>query len=44
MLELGVAGGHVVQGGRVPMVVEADKPGTLDAQRQVVVFNGNWRK
>ena len=24
-----------------PMVVEADKPGTLDLQRQVVVFNGN---
>jgi len=23
------------------MVVEADKPGTLDLQRQVVVFNGN---
>ena len=24
-----------------PMVVEADKPGTVDLQRQVVVFNGN---
>lgn len=24
-----------------PMVVEADQPGTLDLQRQVVVFNGN---
>ena len=24
-----------------PMVVEADRPGTLDLQRQVVVFNGN---
>jgi lipopolysaccharide export system protein LptA len=24
-----------------PIVVEADKPGTLDLQRQVVVFNGN---
>jgi lipopolysaccharide export system protein LptA len=24
-----------------PMVVDADKPGTLDLQRQVVVFNGN---
>jgi lipopolysaccharide export system protein LptA len=24
-----------------PMVVDADKPGTLDFQRQVVVFNGN---
>ena len=24
-----------------PMVVEADKPGTLDTQRQLVVFNGN---
>ena len=24
-----------------PMVVEADKPGTLDLQRQIVVFNGN---
>lgn len=24
-----------------PIVVEGDKPGTLDAQRQVVVFNGN---
>ncbi len=24
-----------------PMVVEADKPGTLDTQRQIVVFNGN---
>lgn len=25
----------------LPIVVEADKPGTLDLQRQVVVFNGN---
>ncbi|HSM20970.1 MAG TPA: lipopolysaccharide transport periplasmic protein LptA [Rubrivivax sp.] len=24
-----------------PMVVEADQPGTVDLQRQVVVFNGN---
>lgn len=24
-----------------PMVVEADRPGTVDLQRQVVVFNGN---
>lgn len=24
-----------------PMIVEADKPGTLDTQRQIVVFNGN---
>ncbi len=24
-----------------PMVIEADKPGTMDLQRQVVVFNGN---
>lgn len=24
-----------------PMVVEADKPGSIDLQRQVVVFNGN---
>jgi lipopolysaccharide export system protein LptA len=24
-----------------PMVIEADKPGTVDLQRQVVVFNGN---
>jgi lipopolysaccharide export system protein LptA len=24
-----------------PMVVEADRPGSLDLQRQVVVFNGN---
>ncbi|MBL8331014.1 MAG: lipopolysaccharide transport periplasmic protein LptA [Rubrivivax sp.] len=24
-----------------PMVIDADKPGTLDLQRQVVVFNGN---
>lgn len=24
-----------------PMTVEADKPGTIDLQRQVVVFNGN---
>ena len=24
-----------------PMVVEADKPGSVDLQRQVVVFNGN---
>lgn len=24
-----------------PMVVEADKPGTVDMQRKVVVFNGN---
>jgi lipopolysaccharide export system protein LptA len=24
-----------------PMVIEADQPGTLDLQRQVVVFNGN---
>lgn len=24
-----------------PIVVEADRPGTLDLQRQVVVFNGN---
>jgi lipopolysaccharide export system protein LptA len=24
-----------------PMTVEADKPGTVDLQRQVVVFNGN---
>ena len=24
-----------------PIVVEADKPGTLDLQNQVVVFNGN---
>jgi lipopolysaccharide export system protein LptA len=24
-----------------PLVIEADKPGTLDLQRQVVVFNGN---
>lgn len=24
-----------------PIVVEADKPGTLDLQKQVVVFNGN---
>jgi lipopolysaccharide export system protein LptA len=24
-----------------PIVVEADKPGTIDLQRQVVVFNGN---
>jgi lipopolysaccharide export system protein LptA len=26
-----------------PMVVEADQPGTLDLQSQVVVFNGNVR-
>lgn len=26
-----------------PIVVEADRPGTLDLQRQVVVFNGNVR-
>lgn len=26
-----------------PIVVEADKPGVLDLQRQVVVFNGNVR-
>lgn len=25
----------------LPIVVEADKPGSLDLQRQVVVFNGN---
>jgi lipopolysaccharide export system protein LptA len=25
----------------LPIVVEADRPGTLDLQRQVVVFNGN---
>lgn len=24
-----------------PMVIEADRPGTVDLQRQVVVFNGN---
>ena len=24
-----------------PMVVEADRPGTVDLQRQVVIFNGN---
>jgi lipopolysaccharide export system protein LptA len=24
-----------------PMVIEADKPGSIDLQRQVVVFNGN---
>ena len=24
-----------------PMMIEADKPGTVDLQRQVVVFNGN---
>ncbi len=24
-----------------PMTVEADKPGTIDLQRQVVIFNGN---
>ena len=26
---------------RQPIVVEADKPGVLDLQRQVIVFNGN---
>lgn len=25
----------------LPMVVEADKPGTVDMQRQIVTFNGN---
>lgn len=31
-----------VRGDRLqPIVVEADQPGTLDLQRQVVVFNGN---
>ena len=25
----------------LPMVVEADKPGSMDMQKQVVIFNGN---
>jgi lipopolysaccharide export system protein LptA len=37
---LGPAGAEKADRGK-PMVVEADKPGTVDLLRQVVVFNGN---
>lgn len=44
-LALGVVAGPAAQAERAdrskPMVVEADRPGTVDLQRQVVVFNGN---
>jgi lipopolysaccharide export system protein LptA len=34
--------GHAEKADRSkPMVIEADRPGTLDFQRQVLVFNGN---
>jgi lipopolysaccharide export system protein LptA len=43
LLSLAAAGGAVAERGdrTRPMVVEADRPGTVDLQRQVVVFNGN---
>ncbi|MEO7245552.1 MAG: lipopolysaccharide transport periplasmic protein LptA [Rubrivivax sp.] len=41
-LALAPAAARAEKGDRLqPIVVEADKPGTLDLQRQVVVFNGN---
>ncbi|MCW5634262.1 MAG: lipopolysaccharide transport periplasmic protein LptA [Rubrivivax sp.] len=37
-----IAPAHAERADRTkPMVVEADRPGTVDLQRQVVVFNGN---
>ena len=38
---LGIDAGAEKSDRNKPMVVEADKPGTVDLQRQVVVFNGN---
>ncbi len=39
---LGILPAQAVKSDRnKPMVVEADRPGTVDLQRQVVVFNGN---
>ena len=36
------AGLHAEKADRTrPMVIEAEKPGTVDLQRQIVVFNGN---
>lgn len=36
------AGSHAEKADRTrPMVIEAEKPGTVDLQRQIVVFNGN---
>lgn len=40
LLAVGVAQAEKADRGK-PMVVEADRPGTVDLQRQVVVFNGN---
>ena len=42
LLALGVAGAGAEKADRnQPMVVEADKPGSLDMQRQIVTFSGN---
>lgn len=41
-LASGLAAAHAEKADRnKPMAVEADKPGSIDLQRQVVVFNGN---
>ena len=42
LLALTAVGAHAEKADRnKPMVIEADRPGTVDLQRQVVVFNGN---
>jgi lipopolysaccharide export system protein LptA len=41
-LLVAAAAGHAEKGDRTkPMTIEADQPGTVDLQRQVVVFSGN---
>jgi lipopolysaccharide export system protein LptA len=41
-LLVAAAAGHAEKGDRAkPMTIEADQPGTVDLQRQVVVFSGN---
>jgi len=42
LLAAGLGGAQAEKADRAkPMVIEADKPGTVDLQRQIVVFNGN---